>query len=312
MLNIAILHCTRTPKSTLYGPQEILELASLQSGKATQIQLVSVDELHNLPVTEFNLVIVSALGMIRSRSFITELATAVHWLKDRYAQGAAIASICTGAFLLAETTLLDQRKASTHWLMAPHFRQWYPHVKLEIEHMVTRDGQLWCSGGAFAYQDLCLALVQEYFGHATAEQCARLLMLEPVRSNQQHFVDLQLYKLHTDEKILAVQHDLEQHWKTMPSIPDLAKRHALSERQLLRRFKAATGITPNVYQQRLRIEQAKKIFNDKPSCTVQEVAHQIGYEDVAYFRKLFKQQMNITPQAYRSQNSKTLSVIRGS
>lgn len=165
--------------------------------------------------------------------------------------------------------------------------------------MVNQNGPLWSSGGAFAYQDLCLSLVSEVFGRRVADYCASILMLSPVRESQQAFMTLQAYHLHGDKKIDGIQQHLESNFIHSPSIAKLADQYAISERQLLRRFKTATGVSPNSYLQILRIEFAKRQFLENPDASVQQVANKAGYEDVAYFRKLFKQQVNVTPSEFR-------------
>lgn len=298
-MRIVILTSTHSPLSTVYGPREILELGLQLAHKPGKVEILAPDFNPADRTETCDLIVIAALGMLSAQRPVAVNPTQRDWLIDQYRQRSAIAAICTGAFLLAETGLLDNQPASTHWLMAPLFRSRYPAVDLQVEQMVTAKNGLWCSGGAFAYQDLCLGLIEHYLGQPVAEQCSRLLLLEPGRSSQQPFIDLQRYRQHNDNKVLAVQCFLETHWLDGPPVAELADRHAISERQLLRRFKAATGVSPSQYLQYLRVENAKQRFRDDPYSPIEQVANAVGYEDVAYFRKLFKQQVNVSPKAFR-------------
>lgn len=298
-MKIAILPSARSPLSTVYGPQEILELGLQLAGKPGRVTVLPVDFEPATTSEGYDLVLIAALGMLSEHRQVSLEPDVREWLIYQYRQQAAVAAICTGAFLLAETGLLNGKQASTHWLMAPLFRARYPSVRLMIEKMVTEQDGLWCSGGAFAYQDLCLGLIRHSLGQSVAEQCSRLLVLEPDRTSQQPFIDLQRYRQHNDTKVLAVQDHLEAHWHSGPPVAGLADRYAISERQLLRRFKSATGVSPSQYLQFLRIEHAKQLFREDPYRAVDAVANAVGYDDVGYFRKVFRLQVNVGPREFR-------------
>lgn len=213
--------------------------------------------------------------------------------------GAQIASVCTGAFALAETGLLDGRIATTHWGFAPAFRTLYPAIDLRVERMLTHDANLLCSGGINAYAELCLYLVEHWCGYETAEHLARALVLEGWRDRQSDYALFDFQKQHGDDGILKAQLHMERHLAEPLNVAALAAVALMSERNFKRRFKQATGDTPNAYLQRLRVEHARHTLA-RSNDAMERVAEQCGYRDVAHFRKVFKDVVGMPPQAYRT------------
>lgn len=212
--------------------------------------------------------------------------------------GTHVASICTGAFVLAEAGLLNGRVATTHWGFVAAFRQLYPDVDVRPERMLTQDGNIFCSGGINAYAELCLYLVERWCGYRTAEQLARALVLDGWRDQQMDYSLFEFQKQHGDNAILKAQTHMENRYAELLNVAMLAELCAMSERNFKRRFKKATGDTPNEYLQRLRIEQAKhRLENGTES--IENIADAVGYKDVPYFRQVFKQLTGMTPNAYR-------------
>lgn len=224
-------------------------------------------------------------------------AVAPHLLR-LHASGTQLASICTGAFVLAEAGLLRGRVATTHWGFVPVFRQLYPEVDVRPERMLTQDGDIFCSGGINAYAELCLYLVERWCGYKTAEQLARALVLDGWREQQMDYSLFEFQKKHGDSAILKAQAYMESHFAEPLNVSMLADTVAMSERNFKRRFKKATGDTPNEYLQRLRIERAKQQL-ESTMASVESIADAVGYRDVGHFRQVFKQIVGTTPHAYR-------------
>ncbi len=245
----------------------------------------------------YDLVVICALGNVTQSPTVLNPNT-VSWLKKQAENGAKLASICTGAFLLAATGLLNRRLATTHWIAAERFRTAYPSVDLQIDRMVTQDGPFYCSGGAYAYQDLCMCLLYDLFGEKVADQCSRLLLIDAKPRQQSVFAGIQGLKLHQDTKILKIQHWMEIHVLDIASMDQIANNFHMSSRHFVRRFKAAVGEPPSNYLQRLRIELAKHLLKDA-SIAVEVVADKVGYQDVQYFRTLFKRFVGSNPSEYR-------------
>jgi transcriptional regulator GlxA family with amidase domain len=221
------------------------------------------------------------------------------WLKKWHTRGAYIAGVCTGVVFLAECGLLDGRQATTHWGVADILRQRYPKVLWRTDQFVTEDGRLFCSGGIYASIDLSLYLVEKFCGHEIALQTAKSLLVSMPRSRQSGYSVLPLSRPHTDDKIKQSEDYLQKHFDRSMPIDALAARIGMSPRNFIRRFKTATGRLPNEYMQMLRISAAKELL-ERDAASIQDVSSKIGYEDIAFFRSLFKRHTGMTPAEYRS------------
>ena len=231
------------------------------------------------------------------------------WLKKWHARGAYIAGACTGVAFLAECGILDGREATTHWGVADIFRQRYPKVHWRTEQFVTEDRRIFCSGGVYASIDLSLYLVEKFCGHEVALQCAKSLLLSMPRVRQSGYSMVPLSRPHSDDKIRRTEEYLQQHFYSDVSINILAERIGMGPRNFIRRFKAATGRLPGAYIQTLRVSAAKELL-EHGAPSIQMVSSNIGYEDVAFFRSLFKRHTGMTPAEYRDRFSE-LSFDRG-
>jgi transcriptional regulator GlxA family with amidase domain len=223
----------------------------------------------------------------------------IDWLKDRNGNGSHIASICTGAFVLAETGLLDGKTATTHWCQTNNFAKRYPQIKLKPERLITDEGDLFCSGGFNSGIDLSLYLVEKYCGHQVALESSKFSVFDIGRSSQMPYTIFQFQKDHHDSQILAVQDWIEDKYDQNFSYAELARHHGMSRRTLERRFKAATGDSPLSYQQRVRVEKAKRMLEDG-QLPFDEITYQVGYEDSGSFRKVFLRHAGLRPNEYRN------------
>jgi transcriptional regulator GlxA family with amidase domain len=225
-------------------------------------------------------------------------APVVPWLKRRSKRGVAVASVCSGVGLVAAAGLLDGKRATTHWGLAERFRQKYPCVKWMPELMVTEDRGFYCGGGVNAALDLSIYLVERFCGHEIAMQTAKALLIETPRSWQSGFAIVPLKTDHTDDAISSAQEWMHKNFaKTFP-LDDPARRVGMSVRNFVRRFKQATGDSPLVYLQKLRIAAAKRMLESNHR-TMQEVSDAVGYQDIAFFRGLFQRHTGVSPSAYR-------------
>jgi transcriptional regulator GlxA family with amidase domain len=179
------------------------------------------------------------------------------------------------------------------------FRERWPKVIWQTEQMVTEDGRLYCSGGVYASLDLSLYLVDRFCGREVALQCAHSMVLSMPRTSQGGYAVRPLSRPHADDRIRGVEDYLQRHFAEPVSIESLAQRIGMSPRNLARRFKAATGHVPGAYLQDLRVAAAKELL-ERGSHTVQTVSTRVGYDDVAFFRSLFKRRTGMTPAEYRS------------
>jgi transcriptional regulator GlxA family with amidase domain len=221
------------------------------------------------------------------------------WLRKWHERGAYICATCTAVAFLAESGLLDGRQATTHWGVAEQLRERYPNVDWRPEQFVTEDSRLFCSGGVYASIDLSLYLVEKFCGHEIALQCAKSLLISMPRVRQSGYSSLLFSRPHADEKIRQVQDFLHQNFERDAPIDALAERIGMGPRNFIRRFKAATGYLPGAYHQMLRIEAAKQML-EYGALSIQEVCTKTGYDDLAFFRSLFKRYTGMTPVEYRA------------
>jgi transcriptional regulator GlxA family with amidase domain len=230
---------------------------------------------------------------------LLENSALLPWLRHHHARGAYVAGVCMGAAYLAEAGLLEGRSATTHWAVSDQLAARYPNVRWRPEMMITEDSRLLCSGGLTAAADVSLYLVEKLCGHEIAVQTAKALLLNMPRTSQCGYAVLPLSPPHNDNAIRAAEHFLQANYKTNMSVEALADNVAMSPRTFLRRFKAATGRLPGSYAQAVRVEAAKAML-ERERTPVQSIASAVGYEDVSFFRALFKRATGMTPADYRA------------
>lgn len=227
-------------------------------------------------------------------------------LRSLHAEGTRLCSVCAGAFLLAQTGLLDGRRATTHWSLAEVFAARFPAVRLDTAKLLIDEGDVITAGGVMAWTDLGLRLVDRLLGPAVMLATARMFLLDPAGREQSYYTSLVPRMAHGDGAILNVQQWLALHSSGRISIPQLARLAVLGERTFLRRFQAATGQNPTAYLQLLRVARAKELL-ELGALPVEEIARQVGYEDGSAFRKIFQRIVGLAPGAYRQR----FSVVRG-
>lgn len=221
------------------------------------------------------------------------------WLRKHHAQGAYIAGVCMGAAYLAEAGLLDGKTATTHWAVCNRMAERWPKVNWRPDLFVTEDQRLLCSGGIYASVDLSLYLVEKLCGHEMAVQTAKALLLPLPRTHQSAYAMPNLAQDHENPRIRAVEAFVQSNYRHDISIQEMAERAGLGARTFVRHFKQATGRMPAAYLQAVRIEAAKEML-ERDSQPVQQVSLAVGYDDVAFFRGLFKRTVGMTPQEYRA------------
>lgn len=256
-------------------------------------------------VQKTDLVVVSSIMDIEST--MGEQGEVVEWLIERHRQGAHIATICSGAFVLAETGLLDGKSATTHWAFAEQFKQRYPQIDLNVERLITDEGDLFCSGGYNAGVDLSLYLVEKYCGHEVALQSSKTIVTEIGRTSQAPYAVFQFRKDHHDGQIRGVQEWIEKKYDQNFTYEKLARANGMSRRTLERRFKTATGQTPLSYQQCIRVEAAKRLL-ETGRRSFDEITYAVGYEDSSTFRKIFSKQTGLVPTEYRRKFQRVLPI----
>lgn len=252
-------------------------------------------------VSKTDLIVIPAMGW--DKATLTRNQVYSPWIIQQYKNGAEVASICTGAFLLATTGLLDDKHCSTHWLAADLFKQMFPRVKLVADKLITDEHRIYTNGGAFSFLNLLLYLVEKYSGREVAIYCAKVFEIDINRNCQSPFNIFLGQKGHADEPIKNAQQFIENNVTRKISLDDLANELSISKRNFERRFKKATSNTPAEYIQRAKIEFAKKHL-ETGSKHVNEVMYAVGYSDRKAFRTVFKKITGLSPGDYRNRYNK--------
>ena len=221
------------------------------------------------------------------------------WIVAQYKNGAEVASLCVGAFLLASTGLVDGKKCATHWLAQNEFRTMFPTVNLVSEKVITDEKGVYSSGGANSFWNLIIYLIDKYAGREVAIICAKIYEIEVERDSQAPFVMFSGQKNHDDEPIKEVQSFIETNFQKKITIEQLAAMSAMGRRTFERRFKKATSNTVVEYMQRVKIEAAKKSLETNRK-NVNEVMYDVGYTDTKAFRTTFKKITGLSPIDYRN------------
>jgi transcriptional regulator GlxA family with amidase domain len=236
----------------------------------------------------------------------------VGWLGRMHAQGATLCSACSGLLLLAETGLLSGREATMHWAYAQTFRRNFPDVRLRLEEMLVTAGErqeLVMSGAAMAWHDLVLYLIDRYVDTASAQSIARFFAMRWHDDGQGPYIGFASPTGHGDAAVADAQAWLDRNFAVARPVEEMVRRSGVAERSFKRRFTQATGISPLDYVQRLRVEYAKRRL-EQSDAPIDEVGWAVGYEDPAFFRRLFRRVTGVAPGAYR-RNYRVPGSIRG-
>lgn len=223
----------------------------------------------------------------------------IPWIVQQRQQGAEVASLCVGAFLLASTGLITGKSCATHWLAARDFKRMFPEVNLLEDKIITDEMGIYSSGGAFSYLNLILYLIEKYAGRNVAIFCAKAFQIDFERRSQSPFTIFSGQKAHEDEPIKQVQAFIETNVEEKLNVDQLALMFALGRRNLERRFKKATSNTLGEYIQRVKIEAAKKSLETNRK-SINEVMYDVGYADSKAFRAIFKKITGLSPLEYRN------------
>jgi len=227
----------------------------------------------------------------------------INWIENQYKSGAEVASICTGAFLLASTGLLDGKNCSTHWAAADNFRMMFPKVTLHADQLITDEYGIYTNGGAYSFLNLMIYLVEKYYDRQTAIFCSKVFQIEIDRQSQSAFTIFTGQKMHSDEMVRKAQEYIESKLDEKISVEHLSTLFSVGRRNFDRRFIKATGNTPVEYTQRVKIESAKKTFETSQK-TISEVMYAVGYSDLKAFREVFRKITGLSPLEYRQKYNK--------
>jgi transcriptional regulator GlxA family with amidase domain len=312
MRRVVIVAFPRVQTLDVHGPAEVFSTATqLSEGDGYSVEVVAT---RPGPVPTSSVALYPDRTIDRCRGPIDTLVVAggrgVHaathdeallgWLKAAARRARRVASVCTGAFLLAEAGLLDGRRATTHWASCALLADRRPKVQVEPDPIFVRDGNVITSAGVTSGMDMALALVEEDLGREVALEVARWLVLFVKRPGGQAQFSAQLEAQMADrEPLRELQQWLPDHLEEDLSVPALARRACMSERNFARAFRVETGMTPAAYVEAARVERAR-IFLDSGDLPVETIARQTGFGTVETMRRAFRRRVGVSPAGYRS------------
>lgn len=321
MKNIYILVPESSVIQAIADPQYLFAAANqflISAGKKPlfNVQLVGAKKVVNLNdsmytvntnkqlngVRDADLIIIPALfGDMQSA--IEKNKVLIPWLKEQYDNGAEIASLCVGAFLLASTGLLDGKKCSTHWGFQNEFSAMFPKVDVVDGSILTEEHRIYTSGGANSYWSLLLHLLEKYTNRETAILASKYFAVDIDRESQAAFTMFTGQKKHADLAIKKAQLFIEKNIPEKIAVDELADMVAVGRRSFERRFKQATNNSVLEYILRIKMESAKRSFESSRK-NITEVMYDVGYTDSKAFRNMFKKITGLTPIAYRNKYNK--------
>jgi transcriptional regulator GlxA family with amidase domain len=270
----------------------------LQDGFLSIKQDVIINEISNT-----DLIIIPA-SFVRSYKTATKNnKLLIDWIAKQYRQNAEVASMCIGGFMLASTGLLSGKTCSTHWAMADEFRDLFPDVNLQTDKLITDENGIYTNGGAYSFLHLLIYLVEKFYGRETAIHCAKYFQIDLDRNLQAEFSVFNGHKKHNDDVVLNAQTFIEENYQDKISIEELSSNFGVGRRNFDRRFIKATGLTPLEYLQRVKVEVAKKSFENSRK-SVNEVMYEVGYNDSKSFREVFSRVTGMSPIDYKSKYNK--------
>ncbi|MEO7306445.1 MAG: helix-turn-helix domain-containing protein [Ferruginibacter sp.] len=282
----------------------IIQLAGISNEVEFYEGLFTVKPHTNISmIAKTDLIIVSALNNYDYPTSIRQNKPITEWIEKQYKDGAAVATMCTGAFLLASSGLLDGRNCSTHWAADATFKTMFPKVNLQTDQLITDENGIYTNGGAFSFLNLIIYLVEKYYDRQTAIYCSKIFQIEMDRNSQSAFTIFTGQKSHGDLMVQEAQTYIETNLHEKISVEHLSSRFAVGRRNFDRRFIKATGNTPVEYSQRVKIESAKKAFETSRK-TINEVMYEVGYSDVKAFREVFRKITGMSPLEYRRKYNK--------
>jgi transcriptional regulator GlxA family with amidase domain len=290
------------------GPISVFEIAARVAGVASSIKLLAAKPG---PVRSSSGVEMVARGLTSSGALSTLIVAGgegvdteatrdktLGFVRAVAKRGVRVASVCSGAFILAEVGLLDGRRATTHWRRTKQFLAAYPHVKLEPDRIFIRDGNIWSSAGISAGIDLALALAAEDFGDEVAQETARQLVLYHRRSGGQSQFSSLLELKTPSGRFGPLLSWAREHLAAPLTVEDLAEQAGMSSRHFARAFIAETGTTPSKAVERLRIEVARQRVQSSGEA-IEQVAQSTGFRDPERMRRAFIRAFGQPPQSLR-------------
>jgi len=250
--------------------------------------LVIVPGIHHTNIKE----LIKSLGMMdRER----------RWLLEQHKKGAYVAANCSGAFLLADTGVLQGKAATTAWWLAELFKQRYPQVDYQGDTLLVQNGKIFSTGAMMANLGVMLQIVEAQVGRQLALSCAKTMLIDANQIYASPYLFVQDQSDHQDTLVLEVESWMQRHMAQPVDMVALADLHAVSVRTLLRRFKKANGVSPSEYLQNLRLEHTRLLL-ETTNLSIEQLVERVGYSSQSSLRRLFHKHVSMSPSAYRQQH----------
>ncbi|MGL6312506.1 GlxA family transcriptional regulator [Vibrio sp. WXL103] len=296
---IGICHYPNASKSAVFGLEEMLIMTNhicQQQGIEVELVPVIFDVVTSLPA---HCAVIVLPPSSQSDYWLAPDANLLNWLKAQHAQGAVIGSACAGAFILAATGLVGHRPVTTHWGLSELFQTQFPNVMLNSNEILIDHGDVISAGGMMSWIDLGFELVAKFTSLSIMRQLGKRLVVDTALREQRFYTQFNPSFLHGDHSVIVVQQIMSQDYPKRLLIADLASQVNMTERTMQRRFAKATGLSPNQYLQRLRVQKACELLENS-HCAFEQIANQVGYEDASACRKVFIKTMGLTPREFRA------------
>ena len=323
-IKVLIVAVPETAGSALYGMVDVLLAAgniwqtlvrSETEDKLFQVSIVSPEKVifscgNGIPVNpecsiaddpDADIVILPELWLGPDEDLNGRYPELMAWLRHMYKQGATLYSACSGSVMLAESGLLDGCQATSHWGYKDLFRTHYPKVHFCPEpNLVFADpaGRIVTAGGTTSWHDLAIHIISRHGSSGEALRIAKVYLLKWHSEGQLPYASLVRSAPHADSVVRGCEQWLKKNYKKSNAVTQVVEQAKIPERTLKRRFKAATGATLIEYIQNLRIEEAKTLLETE-QMPVDDISVAVSYEDVSFFRRLFKRLTGLTPSQYR-------------
>lgn len=220
------------------------------------------------------------------------------WLRAEHSKGAALCSVCRGAFMLGETGLLSGRRVTTHWTYEEQLLRLYPDILINTDMLMIDDGDIVTTGGVMSWIDLSLLLIERFLGPKVMLNISRIFLVDPPGRQQSYYSAFSPRLNHGDRTILKVQHWLQKTQGKEMSLAVIAQWSGLEQRTFMRRFRKATGHTTGDYVQRLRMNRARDLLQTTRD-PIDTISWKVQYRDPSAFRKIFTRIVGLSPAEFR-------------
>lgn len=301
MLSVVIIDYPNSLQSAVHGLKELFLLANdcLEQNGSSQLFSIKILKPGDTSTQDDKSHIVIVPPSLGGNYYLSPEPILTTYLTDLHQAGSLLCSACAGTFILANSGLLKNRQATTHWHFEKTFSQVYPDVNLDIEQLLIDDGNIITAGGLMSWVDLGLEIVARFTKPHIMRQLGKFLIVDTAKREQRYYQSFKPPFDHGNLSIIKVQHHIQISYQSPLNIRELAQMAFMSERTFLRQFFQITGYKPTQYIQRVRIQKACELL-ESSSHSVETITQMVGYENANSFRKVFQKIMGLSPSAFRA------------